>query len=90
MNTAQTEYLANLTSKSAKALLNKFNYNPAKAFARGDDAYAAFQEAWELLFPGTYWQCHRRARGDGGVQFHYIDMTDNSESPALSPGYGQT
>jgi hypothetical protein len=74
---------------TAKALLNKFNYHPAKAFARGDDAYAAFQEAWDVVFPGTYWQCQRRAKADGGVQFHYVDTTDNSESPALSPGYGQ-
>ena len=74
---------------TAKALLNKFNYNPAKAFADGPDTYAAFQACWDVVFPGTYWQCQRRARADGGVQFHYVDTTDNSESPALSPEYGR-
>jgi hypothetical protein len=89
MNTAQTEYLANLTNKSARALLNKFNYNPVTAFARGDDAYAAFQACWDVIFPGTYWQCQHRAKADGGVQFHYVDMTDINEAPALSPEYGR-
>ena len=74
---------------SALAFLKKFSCHPAKAFADGPDTYAAFQACWDVVFPGTYWQCQRRARADGGVQFHYVDTTDNSESPALSPGYGQ-
>ena len=74
---------------SSIALLNKFDHDPAKAFARGNDAYAAFQEAWDVVFPGTYWQCQRRAKADDGVQFHYVDTTDKSEYPALTPGYGQ-
>ena len=63
----------------AIALLNKFDHDPAKAFACGNDTFAAFQAAWETVYPGTYWQLHRRAAADGGVQFRYIDMTDSGE-----------
>jgi hypothetical protein len=63
----------------AIALLNKFDHDPAKAFACGNNTYVEFLACWAVVFPGTYWQRYRRAAGDGGVQFRYIDMTDSGE-----------
>ena len=74
---------------SSLTLLNKFNHDPAKAFACGNDTFAAFQAAWETVYPGEYWRTFRRARADGGTMFHHVDTNDIDENPAISPGYGQ-
>ena len=55
MTPAQSTFLANMTPRTATALINKFLGDPAIAANRSESAYVAFCAAWELLYD-EYWQ----------------------------------
>jgi len=70
MTNAQEKFLANLTMRTANALLAKFNNDPAIAFDKSDEAFFAFRECWEFVNPSEYIQ--HVWRGTGDHQFHFI------------------
>lgn len=69
MNKAQREYLDNLTTSSADALLSKFGHDPEEAFAAGWVAYNAFCWCWEFTNGGEYIQRHN---GANGIEYNFI------------------
>ena len=70
MNEKQNHFLENLTADSARALLRKFDNDPATAFEKSDEAFCAFRECWEFLNPSEYIQ--HVWRGTADHQFHCI------------------
>lgn len=74
MTREQIEFLNNMTSAQAEAVISKFKSDPAIAAERSDAAYIAFCQAWEMLHPTEYIQRVRRARANGGDQYHFISL----------------
>tara|TARA_R110000824_G_scaffold16891_4_gene69360 strand:- start:979 stop:1197 length:219 start_codon:yes stop_codon:yes gene_type:complete len=66
MTRTQKEFLANMTAAQANALMAKFDNDPLVAFAKSDNAYSAFAQAFELLNPNAYIQQSSLA---GGIDF---------------------
>tara|TARA_R110000824_G_scaffold397944_1_gene601273 strand:- start:409 stop:630 length:222 start_codon:yes stop_codon:yes gene_type:complete len=72
MMTTLEHFLANLTDERAEKLIAKFDYSPAAADAKSEDAYYAFCASWELLYPDEYIQRHQG--GTGGTRYHIISV----------------
>jgi hypothetical protein len=69
MTPKQSEWLDNMTTAQARALLEKYDHNPEAAADKSEDTLTAFRVAWEVVYPGQYIQ--RMDMADG-VYFNVI------------------